>query len=472
VFALQVSRAPNVAGGTLSAGNPAIGGNQPSSLRYMHHDHLGSVAVVTNEAGAVLERLAFDPWGKRRNINGKADTTDALVGLTTDRGYTEHEHLDEMGVIHMNGRIYDPLVGRMMSADPFIQAPSVLQSYNRYSYVMNNPLNLTDPSGYWSWPHERLMRAGDRITAAGFIPLVGTGGARQVFNYLQGSGGYQLKSAALGYVSLYCGPWASVCNGGLQGLLAKGYGASDSEAVKAGVNAFVASELNALAGGVGDYYGQYGWQHYLAHAASGVIGLGATQATGGSSWNAATRGIAVTLAGGVGSAAAGGSFANGARTAAYGYLFNALGDHGATQSNSDNTLEPVTPTPEMRASEAALTVLATQAQATVDANCTGWCILPWVRGTLIHSEFRRLVDSLGPTSGFTAEVSYLDGSRVQYGTKGSSRADVVVGNLTSPLIVFDLKTGWAYMSISQAREYGANLPKGTPFSILRPSSTP
>jgi hypothetical protein len=55
VFALQVSRAPNVAGGTLSAGNPAIGGNQPSSLRYMHHDHLGSVAAVTNEAGAVLE---------------------------------------------------------------------------------------------------------------------------------------------------------------------------------------------------------------------------------------------------------------------------------------------------------------------------------------------------------------------------------------------------------------------------------
>jgi hypothetical protein len=81
VFALQVSRS-----GTLSAGNPAIGGNQPSSLRYMHHDHLGSVAAVTNEAGAVLERLAFDPWGKRRNINGKADTTDALVGLTTDRG--------------------------------------------------------------------------------------------------------------------------------------------------------------------------------------------------------------------------------------------------------------------------------------------------------------------------------------------------------------------------------------------------
>jgi RHS repeat-associated protein len=148
VFALQVSRAPNVAGGTLSAGNPAIGANQPSSLRYMHHDHLGSVAVVTNETGAVLERLAFDPWGKRRNINGLADTTDSLVGLTTDRGYTEHEHLDEMGIIHMNGRVYDPLIGRFMSADPFIQAPKNLKTFNRYSYVWNNPLKLYDPDGF------------------------------------------------------------------------------------------------------------------------------------------------------------------------------------------------------------------------------------------------------------------------------------------------------------------------------------
>lgn len=56
-----------------------------------------------------------------------------------------------MGVVHMNGRIYDPLVGRFMSADPFIQAPSMLQSYNRYAYLMNNPLNLTDPSGYSWW---------------------------------------------------------------------------------------------------------------------------------------------------------------------------------------------------------------------------------------------------------------------------------------------------------------------------------
>ncbi len=113
-------------------------------------DHLGSIAAIADETGAVIERLAYDPWGKRRNVNGLADKADSLVGVNTDRGYTLHEHLDEVGVIHMNGRVYDPLIGRFMSADPFIQAPGNLQSYNRYAYVMYNSLFYTDPSGYLS----------------------------------------------------------------------------------------------------------------------------------------------------------------------------------------------------------------------------------------------------------------------------------------------------------------------------------
>ncbi|MFM9880347.1 MAG: hypothetical protein ACKVOO_08065, partial [Burkholderiaceae bacterium] len=103
-FALQVTRTGNLAtGGTGGSAKPA------QSLQYLHADHLGSVAVVTDDSGSVIERLAFDPWGKRRFPNGMADSSDSIVGLTLDRGYTLHEHLDEMGVIHMNGRIYDPL---------------------------------------------------------------------------------------------------------------------------------------------------------------------------------------------------------------------------------------------------------------------------------------------------------------------------------------------------------------------------
>ncbi len=66
----------------------------------------------------------------------------------TDRGFTGHEMLDDLGLIHMNGRIYDPLIGRFLSPDPHIQAPGNLQNYDRYNYVLNNPLSYTDPSGY------------------------------------------------------------------------------------------------------------------------------------------------------------------------------------------------------------------------------------------------------------------------------------------------------------------------------------
>src|ERR1700750_1412613 len=70
--------------------------------------------------------------------------------MHTHRGFTHHEHLEDLGLMRMNGRIYDPATGRFMSADPFIQSADNLQSYNRYAYVFNSPLSLTDPTGYFS----------------------------------------------------------------------------------------------------------------------------------------------------------------------------------------------------------------------------------------------------------------------------------------------------------------------------------
>ena len=67
----------------------------------------------------------------------------------TVRGYTGHEQLDLVGLIHMNGRVYDPTLGRFTSADPIIQIPDNPQAYNRYSYVLNNPLSFTDPTGFF-----------------------------------------------------------------------------------------------------------------------------------------------------------------------------------------------------------------------------------------------------------------------------------------------------------------------------------
>jgi RHS repeat-associated protein len=126
--------------------------NSTEDMKYFHTDHIGSTSVVTNESGAVLERLAYDPWGDRRGAGSTspADVNNTIIPTTTNRGYTGHEQLDAggMGLVHMNGRIYDPTIGKFLSADPNVTSPYFSQSFNRYAYVWNNPLTLTDPTGY------------------------------------------------------------------------------------------------------------------------------------------------------------------------------------------------------------------------------------------------------------------------------------------------------------------------------------
>jgi RHS repeat-associated protein len=119
---------------------------QASQLLWTHSDRQGSVLALSDSAGVLKEKLAYDAWGKRRTLDGAA-TPDSLDGQADRRGYTGHEMLDQLDLVHMNARVYDPQVARFASADPIIQAPEHGQSYNRYSYVWNNPTNLTDPTG-------------------------------------------------------------------------------------------------------------------------------------------------------------------------------------------------------------------------------------------------------------------------------------------------------------------------------------
>ena len=60
---------------------------------------------------------------------------------------TGHEHYDRFRIINANARLYDPVIGRFFSPDPFVQAPGFTQNYNRYSYCMNNPVMYSDPDG-------------------------------------------------------------------------------------------------------------------------------------------------------------------------------------------------------------------------------------------------------------------------------------------------------------------------------------
>ncbi|HEY7772734.1 MAG TPA: RHS repeat-associated core domain-containing protein [Marinagarivorans sp.] len=122
--------------------------NEKSSERV-----LSGTYVVTDQNGNQKARMAFDAFGNR--LQNHFASAQSIGGDSQSyKGYTGHDQLDELGLIHMGGRVYDPGVGRFLSADLFVQAPNNSQSYNRYSYVLNNPLSLVDPHGYRSTSKE------------------------------------------------------------------------------------------------------------------------------------------------------------------------------------------------------------------------------------------------------------------------------------------------------------------------------
>ncbi|SHN18949.1 RHS repeat domain-containing protein [Rhizobacter sp. OV335] len=130
----------SVSAGSIASRNP----------RYFLTDHLGSTLAIADQAGSVAQRFSYDAWGRRRNPDGTDDSGPLWGSLKNDlghSGYTGHEHLDQLELIHMNARLYDPLLGRHVSADPTIPAATNAQAFNRYSYVLNNALAFVDPTG-------------------------------------------------------------------------------------------------------------------------------------------------------------------------------------------------------------------------------------------------------------------------------------------------------------------------------------
>ena len=129
--------------------------NGANVTNYLYLDHIGSISVIANASGQLIERLSYDAFGKRRDgltwnavQNTIANPSIARALDLTQDGFTGHEHVDHADIIHMGGRIYDQQIGRFAQADPIVQAPQNGQSLNRYSYVFNNPLSYTDPTGY------------------------------------------------------------------------------------------------------------------------------------------------------------------------------------------------------------------------------------------------------------------------------------------------------------------------------------
>ncbi|MDQ1813295.1 Ig-like domain-containing protein [Massilia sp. CCM 9210] len=163
-------------------------GSASTAFHWTHDDHLGSPIGISDQAGNLEEKLAYDAWGKRRSLTGGTVgqtiagcgalpsgnvTPDCIDGKIDNRGYTGHEMLDQLDLVHMNGRVYDPLVARFLSGDPMITDPLNGQSYNRYSYVLNNPTNMTDPTGFD--PNPRPKDSNPKI-APEPAPCAGKGG--------------------------------------------------------------------------------------------------------------------------------------------------------------------------------------------------------------------------------------------------------------------------------------------------------
>jgi RHS repeat-associated protein len=315
-----------------------------TQVRYLHKDHLGSTTAISNESGQVVTWMSYDPWGQRRAAASwnpwQAPPGGDLAAMLaiTPRGYTGHEHVDSMGIIHMNGRIYDPRLARFLQADPFIEDTSTL---NRYTYVHNNPLAYTDPSGYFSvgqflrtvvavaisvWTGGALSGASWAIlnasawTTAAKVALVAASGA--VSGAIQSG---TIEGAAWGAFS------AAVFFGIGEGLANAGSWAEGNflGTDLSGPGFAVKTVSHGLAGGT------------LSRLQGGKFGHGFVSAAGSaasapfadlSSAKGAWTGAAVSsVIGGTLSKLSGGKFANGAVTAAMSYAFNQLA-HSARQN--------------------------------------------------------------------------------------------------------------------------------------------
>jgi len=118
---------------------------QNNTTIFINADRLGSISQIFDNTGNLLQEFSYDAWGKQTIIQNNSSQTEPLLNL----GYTGHEHLSVFNLIDMKGRFYDPQIGQMLSPDPLISEIENAQTYNKYSYVFNNPFKYTDPTGYY-----------------------------------------------------------------------------------------------------------------------------------------------------------------------------------------------------------------------------------------------------------------------------------------------------------------------------------
>ena len=324
------------------------GGTQTTRREYLLTDAQGSTFAVLDDYGMPINasaRMSFDAFGQRRVAIGEnaweapmpwSITLGDELKDTTRKGYTGHEQVDAVGIIHMGGRIYDPKLGRFLQADPFIQAPGNSQSLNRYSYVFNNPMTWTDPSGYWGAREQAGLRTVVAIVIAcytgvyaGNAAAVGATGKAAAISFAGGfaAGAVQsrnLRGALVGGISslAFFGIGQKFSVKGMSITTSEGMAAYAKLALVSGVTGGVMAELQG---------GRFG-NGFVSAGASAVLSPIPEAAAEG----AVGQTVIAAVIGGTVSELSGGKFANGAITAAFQFAVG-RGLANARASNHQST---------------------------------------------------------------------------------------------------------------------------------------
>ena len=313
------------------------------SYKFLHKDYLGSILAISDEKGDKLEQRHYDAWGnlthlqiRDNEIISDPDKIEKKI-LLIDRGYTSHEHFQEVGIIHMNGRLYAPLLRRFLNADENIQNPYNTQNYNKYGYVLNNPLMYNDPSGEFVFAIFAALPAfwGAAATAAVIGATVGlasyTIGLAVTGNLDQWNIGGALKATLFGAIS-------GAATFGLGELFAAGKVVQALGGVKflaqAAAHGVSQGVLSVLQGG-----------DFLQGFASGALGSLGAEAFGQivGSWSSSTGGQIFfgALSGGVGAELTGGNFWQGAAiggiVAGLNHVMHKMGGEDPIPSSKERT---------------------------------------------------------------------------------------------------------------------------------------
>ena len=268
--------------------------------RFLHKDYLGSILAISDAGGTLLEQRHFDAWGNLTHGNMQL----------LDRGYTSHEHFAMVGIIHMNGRLFDPRLRRFLNADEHIQDMFNTQNYNKYGYVLNNPMMYNDPSGEFFFgllaiPLIKAIFIGAAVGLAAYTVGLAVSGNIGMWN-LGGALKATLFGAVSGAVTFGIGSiFKAAANTIGNALLQAGaHGASQ------GVLGLVQGQnfFSAAAAGLFGSLGAYGWGRAMnglglgqfSQSTYGMIGFGAisggvgAELTGGNFWQGVITGGVVS----------------------------------------------------------------------------------------------------------------------------------------------------------------------------------